>query len=76
MRSYNLMPMLELVTFKYLLMGGWVDLRASVDIWDITISCHYFHILSSVCDCNSVSLVSTLFSKESFVCSNESVCLV
>jgi len=76
MWSNNLMRMLELVTFKYLLMGGWVDLRASVDIWAITISFHCFHILSSFYDCNSVSLVSTLFSEESFVCSNESVCLV
>jgi hypothetical protein len=76
MWSYNLMPMLKLVTFTFLLMRGWVDLRASVDIWEITISCHCFHILSSFYDSNSVSLISTLFSEESFLCSNESVCLV
>jgi len=61
------MPMLELETLKYPLMGSWVDLRASVDIWEITISCHCFRILSSFYDSNSVSLISTLFSEESFV---------
>ena len=76
MWSGNLMPILELVTIKYPLTGGWVDLRASVDIWETTISCHCFHILNSFCGSNSVLLISTLFSEESFVCSNGSVCLV
>jgi hypothetical protein len=70
------MPVLELVSLKYLLLGGWADLRASVDIWEIAVSSHCLRILCSLYDSNLVPLISTAFSEESFMCCTESVCLV